>query len=187
MVNKTQTTYILGSNELQNQSIASFKRWLKHFCYLSSSKYYFSKQDRVDIAQAIQKAEQGHVGEIQVVIESHIPANVAYLKDTQQRARQLFAELGVWDTEHNSGVLLYVNLCERHVDIVFDRGIKKTTDSNIWQNICKTTTQQMKDKKYTWAIICAVKHIGVILTQHYASMESSLIDNDELSDDPIIM
>lgn len=187
MVNKTETTYILGSNELKTPSTTSIQRWLKHFCYISNSKHYFSKQDRVDIAKVIHHAEHGHVGEIQVVIEGHIPANIAYFQNTELRARQLFAELGVWDTEHNSGVLLYVNLCERHVDIVFDRGIKKTTDSSVWQNICQNITQQMKEKKYKAAIVYGVEHIGAVLNKHYASMEVSLEDNDELSDYPIIL
>ncbi|MBF7688716.1 TPM domain-containing protein [Acinetobacter rathckeae] len=186
MVNKTQATYILSSTGVDKKTTVSFKRWLKHFFYLSNSKYYFSKQDRIDIAQAIQSAEQGHVGEIQVVIESYIPSNAAYFQNTTMRARQLFAELGVWDTEYNSGVLLYVNLCERQVDIVFDRGIKKTTDPRTWQNICQSVIQQMKNKAYKVAITYGVEQIGKTLNHHYSSIEP-LDANNELSDDPMIL
>ena len=80
-------------------------------------------------------AEHGHVGEIQVVIEGCLPSRMAYYVDTHARARQLFAELGVWDTELNSGVLLYLNLCERKVEIVIDRGIKTAlTQIQVQQN-----------------------------------------------------
>lgn len=186
MVNKTQATYILGSTDVDKKTTVSFKRWLKHFFYLSNSKYYFSKQDRIGIAKVIHGAEQGHAGEIQVVIEGYIPSNVAYFQNTSMRARQLFAELGVWDTEYNSGVLLYVNLCERQVDIVFDRGIKRTIDPKTWHNICQSVTQRMKNKEYKVAITHGVEQIGKILHQYYSSIEP-LGSNNELSDEPMIL
>src|SRR5690606_39835990 len=89
---------------------------------MPATKRFFSKQDQHAIAVAVEEAEHGHIGEIQVVIEGCLPSRSAYYQDTLSRARQLFAELGVWDTEHNSGVLLYLYPCERKVEIVCDRG-----------------------------------------------------------------
>jgi uncharacterized membrane protein len=83
---------------------------LKHAFYFSASKRLFSKQDQLEITNAVKQAEHGHIGEIQVVIEGHIPCSQAYYQNTRRRAEQLFAELGVWDTEYNSGILLYLNL-----------------------------------------------------------------------------
>ncbi|MGQ7342966.1 TPM domain-containing protein, partial [Streptococcus suis] len=90
------------------------------------------------IAQAVAAAEHGHIGEIQVVIEGHMPAREAYYLDTRGRAKQLFSELGVWDTELNSGILLYLNLCERKVEIVIDRGIQQATTQQVWDEVCKS-------------------------------------------------
>ena len=53
---------------------------------MPASKRYFSKQDQHAIAQAVQQAEEGHVGEIQVVIEGHIPSHQAYHQNTRLRA-----------------------------------------------------------------------------------------------------
>ena len=111
MVTTTETTTIITQPKLRDSAQPSFKRWLKHFCYMPATKRYFSQQDQFHIAQAVQQAEQGHVGEIQVVIEGHFPLSQAYRQTAQLRAQQLFAELGVWDTALNSGVLLYINLC----------------------------------------------------------------------------
>lgn len=172
---------------MQSHCKVSFKRLFKHFFYLSKSKYYFSTQDLKEISNTVTRAEQGHVGEIQVVIEDHIPCNLAYYQNTAIRARHIFSELGVWDTEYNSGVLLYINLCERRVEIVFDRGIKKTTPPYIWQDICKNVTIQMKNKKYQMAIVQAVEKIGAVLNEHYAHIENIEKFHDELSDDPIIL
>ena len=110
MVTKTESTEIITEPKLQEHVQPSLKRWFKHFFYMPASKRYFSKQDQTKIAQAVKEAEHGHVGEIQVVIEGYIPSSLAYTQDTKLRAQQLFAELGVWDTEQNSGVLLYLNL-----------------------------------------------------------------------------
>ena len=95
MVTKTDTTQIITQPKLDEHVQPSLKRWFKHFLYISSTHRYFNKQDRVEIANAVQQAEKGHVGEIQVVIEGHIPCSQAYHQNTRLRAQQLFAELGV--------------------------------------------------------------------------------------------
>jgi uncharacterized membrane protein len=127
MVTTTETTEIVTKPKLDEVVQPSFKRWLKHLLHMPASKRFFNQQDQHAIAQAVAAAEHGHIGEIQVVIEGHMPAREAYYLDTRGRAKQLFAELGVWDTELNSGILLYLNLCERKVEIVIDRGIQQAT------------------------------------------------------------
>ncbi|WP_445114834.1 TPM domain-containing protein [Acinetobacter sp. WZC-1] len=185
MVTKTQTTEIITEPKLQETVQPSFKRWLRHFLYMPASKRYFSKQDQFAIAEAVSQAEQGHVGEIQVVIEGHIPGAQAYRQNSRLRAQQLFAELGVWDTEYNSGVLLYLNLCDQAVEIVIDRGINKATEQMEWQQICEHMVSELKGRHYRQAVIQGVVEIGEILNQFY---DHQLPDNDnELSNSPIIM
>ncbi len=98
MVTTSETTQIITQPKIEESVEPSIKRWFKHLCYLPASSRYFSKQDKQAIADAVQQAEHGHVGEIQVVIEGHIPVSQAYRQNTRLRAQQLFAELGVWDT-----------------------------------------------------------------------------------------
>ena len=185
MVTKTDTTEILTEPKLKEKAQPSFKRWLKHFFHMPASKRYFNKQDQHAIAQAVNLAEQGHVGEIQVVIEGHIPSHQAYYQNTQFRAQQLFAELGVWDTEFNSGVLLYLNLCEKSVEIVIDRGIHRATTQQVWQNICDQMVIALKNKDYRVAVIDGVMEIGNILNQFY---DHSIDDqSNELPNAPIIL
>ncbi|WQI99731.1 hypothetical protein Q7C11_01405, partial [Acinetobacter schindleri] len=94
MVTTTDTTEIVTQPKLEEYARPSFKRWLKHFFYMPATKRFFSKQDQYAIALAVEEAEHGHVGEIQVVIEGCLSARSAYYQDTLCRARQLFAELG---------------------------------------------------------------------------------------------
>ncbi|BCX72142.1 TPM domain-containing protein [Acinetobacter bereziniae] len=185
MVTKTDTTEILTEPKLQEKVKPSFKRWLKHCLYMPASKRYFSKQDQHAIAQAVQQAEEGHVGEIQVVIEGHIPSHQAYHQNTRLRAQQLFAELGVWDTEYNSGVLLYLNLCEKAVEIVVDRGIHQATTQQTWQQICDEMIVQLKNKHYRLAVESGVSEIGKVLNLFYKQQKP---DNmNELANQPIIL
>ena len=185
MVTTTDTTRILTQPKVAEPVRPSLKRWLKHFFYLPLSKRYFSSRDQQEIAQAVHKAEQGHVGEIQVVIEGHIPCHQAYWQNTQMRARQLFAELGVWDTQFNSGVLLYVNLCEQKVEIVVDRGICHATEQQVWNEICQAMIALFQQHQYCDAVIWGVESIGKELNFYYAN---SVTDHtNELDNAPIVM
>ena len=185
MVTKTDTTQIITQPKLDEHVQPSLKRWFKHFLYISSTHRYFNKQDRMHIANAVQQAEKGHVGEIQVVIEGHIPCSQAYHQNTRLRAQQLFAELGVWDTELNSGVLLYLNLCERKVEIVIDRGLKNATQAETWNEICQNIIVNLTQKQYLRAVTEGVDDIGQVLNQYY--VESDLHNQNELPNEPIIL
>ncbi|WP_180043043.1 MULTISPECIES: TPM domain-containing protein [unclassified Acinetobacter] len=185
MVTTTDTTEIVTQAKIEDVNQPSFKRWLKHFLYMPATKRYFSKQDQAAIAQAVSEAEHDHVGEIQVVIEGHLPVNQAYFQNTRMRARQLFAELGVWDTEYNSGVLLYINLCERKVEIVIDRGIQQATEQAVWDEICQNMIAQLAQKQFRLAVVTGVMNIGEVLNRFYT--HSVQEQDNELENEPVIL
>lgn len=185
MVTTTDTTEIITQPKIDIAARPSVKRWLKHFFYLPATKRFFNAQDQHAIAEAVTAAEHGHVGEIQVVIEGCLPSRLAYAIDTHTRARQLFAELGVWDTELNSGVLLYLNLCERKVEIVIDRGIKSATTQQVWDEVCAHIVQGLAQQQYRQAVITGVQEIGEILDAFY---DRQWVDREnELGNAPIIL
>ena len=185
MVTTTDTTEIITQPKMDIAARPSVKRWLKHFFYLPATKRFFNAQDQHAIAEAVTAAEHGHVGEIQVVIEGCLPSRLAYAIDTHTRARQLFAELGVWDTELNSGVLLYLNLCERKVEIVIDRGIKTATTQQVWDEVCAHIVQGLAQQQYRQTVITGVQEIGEILDGFY---DRRWVDRqNELSNAPIIL
>lgn len=185
MVKKTETTQILTTPKLQAQVQPSLGRCLKHFFYLPLAQRMFNKADQQAIAAAVQAAERGHIGEIQVVIEGHIPASLAYRMDCLLRARHLFAELGVWDTQYNSGVLLYLNLCEQRVEIVIDRGLQQLTSQARWDQICADLIQGLKNKDYRAALCQAIAAIGEVFQEFDAQTPPD--QGNEISDLPIIL
>ncbi|WP_180074405.1 TPM domain-containing protein [Acinetobacter sp. YH12116] len=185
MVTTTDTTEIITQPKTQELSQPSLKRWFKHFFYMPATKRFFNQQDQYAIAQAVTEAEHGHIGEIQVVIEGCLPSRLAYYQDARTRARQLFAELGVWDTEYNSGVLLYLNLCERKVEIVIDRGIKHATEQQVWDEVCQSVIRNLAQQKFKEGVIEGVKQIGEVLDQYYDRKIDDL--KNELGNKPIIL
>lgn len=185
MVKTIETTEIITKPKLDEVVQPSFKRWLKHLLHMPASKRFFNQQDQHAIAQAVAAAEHGHIGEIQVVIEGHMPAREAYYLDTRGRAKQLFAELGVWDTELNSGILLYLNLCERKVEIVIDRGITDATTQEVWDEVCQCIIEKMSQQQYRLALTDGVTQIGSILDHFYANKIQDKAD--ELSNSPIML
>src|SRR6266571_1968737 len=93
-----------------------FTRWV--------TRRYFTPQVLGDIEAAIREVEREHAGEIRFVVETALDmAELVQDIAPRQRALQIFGQLGVWDTEHNNGVLIYLLLADRIVEIVADRGI----------------------------------------------------------------
>ena len=161
-------------------------RWLRHFLYMPwRTQYCFNEAARLSISQAVQQAEQRHSGEIQVIIEGHLPLPIAWRGSSHLRAKQLFAEYGVWDTAYNSGVLLYINLCERSVDIVADRGIHASVHAEHWQTICDQITQYLANQHYLEGVLVGIQHIGATLEQFYDQQVNDV--SNELGDSAVFL
>lgn len=164
----------------------SLKRWFKHGLYFKSSKKIFSTVQRQQIADAIEQAENGHRGEIQIIIEASLPGRLAFEMDTRQRAEQLFAEYKVWDTECNSGILIYLNLCEHAVEIVADRGIDQAVQSGCWHGICQNMLPYFKQGQFTEGLCDAIARLGQLLSQYYGNDTQDCRGN-ELSNMPKLL
>lgn len=134
-------------------------------------------------AEHIKCAEKGHRGEIRLIIENHLPIRVAYRQNCTARAIDLFGLYKVWDTEYNTGVLIYVNLCERSLEIVADRGID-THACNEWQSLCQSTLATFKTGNMADGINTLIGEIGHLLN-HYFPCDDTL--GDELPNQVIYL
>ncbi|MFC3902964.1 TLP18.3, Psb32 and MOLO-1 founding protein of phosphatase [Acinetobacter marinus] len=190
---QTDGETVIATKRHHDQTQPSLKRWFKHLFYFKSSKSVINPSQAQQIADAIRDAEQGHRGEIQVIIEGSLPNAVAFEHNCQQRAEQLFAEYRVWDTEYNSGVLIYLNLCEHDVEIVADRGIHQAVTAEYWQTVCQSMLPFFKEKQFADGICHAVAQLGETLNQFYQQHESKDLaqqpdpQGNELSDMPKLL
>ncbi len=137
------------------------------------------------ISEAITAGEQTHRGEVRLIVEKGLPLDEAWDGVTnRQRALALFADYGVWDTEDNCGVLIYVNLAEHKVDIVADRGIDRKIDSATWQAVCHTMTDGFKAGQFHDATLAAIKQVNELLRTHFPANGSRA---NELPDKPLML
>ncbi len=139
------------------------------------------------IAMAIRAAESGHEGELRFAIEAALPWS--YLMRNaraRERAWRVFSELRVWDTEHNNGVLLYVNLADRAVEIVADRGIAARVSRVQWQAICHQARDRFRQGLMEAGVLAAIESIGAVLAEHFPLAPGQTRGN-ELPDAPVVL
>ena len=144
-------------------------------------------------AQALQRiearvaaSELHHSGEIRVCVEAGLP--LSYLMrdaSARERAVALFGKLGVWDTEHNSGVLIYLLLAERRIELVADRGLNQYVDAAQWQQITDAMGAAFKQGQFEAGLNQAVDAVDALLRQHFAIGARARNPND-LPDAPIV-
>ena len=159
-------------------------RILKH---LMTPHWYtrraFSAASLRAIETAVAAAEQG--GELRFVVEAGLPLDHLWRDmPPRERAQELFAQLRVWDTAGNSGVLIYVQLVDRRVEIVADRGIAARVPQAQWEAVCRSMEQAFARGDYAEGGLAAVCRIGEILAQHFPAGANPA---NELPDIPLII
>jgi uncharacterized membrane protein len=135
------------------------------------------------IEQAVKSSEGMHRGEIRFAIEAAL--HIAHLRlSTRERARQVFAELGVWDTAENSGVLIYVQLVDRRIEIVADRGIAARVAQAEWDAVCRAMERSFKQNQYEAGALAAIQAVTAILARHFPA---GAVNPNELPDKPAVL
>ncbi len=151
----------------------------------SAAERAFPQATLTALAAAIATGERTHRGEVRLVIERALPLSAAWSGvSNRQRAIALFADYGIWDTEDNCGVLIYVNLADRKVDIVADRGIDRKIDAATWQAVCSTMTQGFAHGDYHGAALAAVEQVNELLRRHFPTNGAR---PNELPDQPLML
>jgi uncharacterized membrane protein len=163
-----------------------FGRVLRHWrVSRADARRAFRESTLNAAAQAITAGEQTHRGEVRFIVEKSLPTDEVWDGVTsRQRALALFADYGVWDTEDNCGVLIYVNLAEHKVDIVADRGIDRKIDAATWQAVCSTMTEGFRQGRFHDATLAAIEQVNALLREHFPATGAR---PNELPDSPIML
>ena len=137
------------------------------------------------IEQAITAGERVHRGQVCFAVEGSLPPLRVLRKLTpRERALEVFGLLRVWDTEENAGVLIYLLLADRDVEIVADRGIDRRFDAAAWQAICTRMETLFRDSRYAEGVVAGVSEISALLTQHFPRTGSGA---NEIPDYPVVL
>ena len=138
------------------------------------------------IAARIAASERRHDGEIRVVVEAGLPWSYIRRGATaRDRAITLFGKLRVWDTERNNGVLIYLLLAERRIEIVADRGLARRVDEAHWQAVLDTMRVHFREGRHAEGLDRAIDAVDGLLAQHFPLAPCAASAN-ELPDDPVV-
>ncbi len=136
------------------------------------------------IETRVSGSEQAHSGEIRVCVEAGLPLACLWQGlHARDRAVALFGELRVWDTEHNNGVLIYLLLAERAVEIVADRGINRHVKPDQWRALIDPMQQAFRDGRFEEGLNQAITAIDGLLREHFAAAAGAA-NPDELPNRP---
>ena len=145
----------------------------------------FPRRTLAAIEGAIRASETAHNGELRFAIEAGLhPLPLVKGQSVRERANEVFANLRVWDTEHNSGVLIYVQLVERRIEIVADRGISAKVAQGEWDAICRSMERAFREGRYEQGALEAIANATRLLARHFPPRGENA---NELPDQPVLL
>lgn len=145
----------------------------------------FGRSTLNKIEAAIKASEAGHVGEIRFAVEGGLDGAPLFKgQSARERAIELFSQLRVWDTEHNTGVLIYLLLADRAVEIVADRGIYARVEPQAWDKVCRRMEAAFRQSNFEGGVLSGVQSVTQHLVQHFPSDSN---DRNELPDQPVVL
>ena len=120
------------------------------------------------IEREIAAHEKLHRGEVCFVVEAELTSAQLWADlASRERAKEVFAQRGVWNTEENNGVLIYVLLADHRVEVVADRGIEVRVESGGWERICRMIESHFRERRYEEGAVAGVGAVSLLLEQHF--------------------
>lgn len=145
----------------------------------------FPRRALAAIERAIRASEAAHDGELRFALEAGLhPLPLLNGQSVRERANELFSDLRVWDTQHNSGVLIYVQMVDRRIEIVADRGIGARVAQNEWDAICRGMERAFRERRYEQGALEAIAHATRLLARHFPPRA---VNANELPDKPVLL
>jgi len=162
------------------------QRIWRHFAMTQGRiKRVFPRATLRAIEQAISASESAHLGEVRFVVEGALDSAPLFAGlSARERAIELFSHLRLWDTEHNSGVLIYLLLADRQVEIVADRGVHAKAGVHAWATICSAMESAFKKSKFEDGVVQGIHAVTRQLTAHFPAGAGN---RNELSDTPVVL
>lgn len=164
----------------------NFKRVIKHLSISEATvRRHFPRTALDNIERTIAAVEQQCSGQVRFAVEHALDWKPLMAGQTaRERAIEVFSNLHVWDTEQNNGVLIYLLLADRDVEIVADRGIHKKLGQPVWESICKQMEAEFRQGNFEQGAITGISSVGKHLTEHYPQAGNK---TNELPDRPVLI
>ncbi len=162
------------------------KRVMRHLSTgRASVRRVFPPRAMDAIENAIRSTETRHAGQIRFAVEAALEIAPLLAGQTgPQRAVEVFSSLRVWDTEHNNGVLIYLLLADRDVEIVADRGIHVRLGREVWETICHDMETAFRAGHFEAGVLAGIHAVGEHLSHHFPARNANA---NELPDRPVVL
>lgn len=145
----------------------------------------FPRSTLITIENEIKASETAHVGEIRFAVEGALDGVPLFKgQSARERAIEVFSKLRVWDTQHNNGLLIYVLLADRAVEIVADRGIDAKVSSQEWNKICQQMETAFRQSNFEGGVVSGVQAVTQHLVAHFPAGGHN---GNELPDKPVLL
>jgi uncharacterized membrane protein len=139
--------------------------------------------DRIE--QAIRAGETTHAGQVRFVVEGALDGAPLFRNQPpRERALDIFSRLRIWDTAHNNGVLIYLLLADRDVEIIADRGIDAHVGAAGWETICRAMEKEFRAGLFEHGVIKGIAQVSRLLAQHFPPETGH---RNELPDAPVVI
>ena len=150
-----------------------------------AAHHLFPAQALHRLELATKHGEQVHHGQVRLAIEASLPL-AAVRRNVLPRARaiEMFGMLRVWDTAENCGVLVYLLLADRDVEIVADRGIHAKVGDAQWEAICRSMETAFRGGRYKDGVIAGIAAVTEQLALHFPATAAGV---NELPDKPAVI
>ena len=162
-------------------------RFVRHLATDSgSARRAFPPAALSRIEAAIAEGERRHRGQVCVVVEASLPlGRVLKRLAPRTRALEVFGAMHVWDTEENCGVLVYLLLADRDVEIVADRGIHAKVGDSAWEGICSGMEAAFRERRFEEGVLAGIAKINALLAEHFPRTGDA--GTNELPDRPVLL
>src|SRR6478609_2334095 len=137
------------------------------------------------IEAAIKGSEATHSGQIRFVVEGALDGAPLFRNQpARERALDVFSRLRIWDTAHNNGVLIYLLLADRDVEIVADRGIDAKVGAAGWEKVCGAMEKEFRAGLFEHGVIKGIQEVSRLMAQHFPAKPGG---SNELPDTPVMI
>ncbi|PDT92261.1 hypothetical protein CO669_03115 [Bradyrhizobium sp. Y36] len=149
------------------------------------AKQIFPQAVLARIEQAIARGEASHSGQVRFVVEGALDGRPLFSNQpARARALDVFSHLRIWDTAHNNGVLIYLLLADRDVEIIADRGIDAKVGAAGWESICRAMEAEFRSNQFERGVIAGIEAVSRELARHFPPQGPHA---NELPDAPVVM
>jgi uncharacterized membrane protein len=159
--------------------------WVHRMASEREVRATFDEAALARIESAIAAGESLHRGEVRFAVEAELDLRPLWIGTTpRERALQVFSEHGIWDTEENTGVLIYLLWADHAVEIIADRAANRSLPAGKWMEICEAMARACREGRHVDGVVSAIGAVNDALT---AALPAGGTGQDELPNRSIVL